>query len=270
MSAFVASLNSGSNGNCYYVGTHHDAVLIDAGLSCKETEKRMQRLQLSMSKVRAIFISHEHIDHIKGVELISRRYQLPVYVTAATISNTHMRPEHHLVRPFNAHEGIVTGEITVTAFPKLHDAKDPHSFVVDVAGVRIGVFTDIGTPCDHVKAYFSGCHAAFLEANYDDEMLESGRYPYHLKARIRGDHGHMSNAQALALFNEHRPDFMSHVFLSHLSKDNNHPDVALQAFLPHAGNVSVSVASRYNETELFQISPQGTLARQKAVQTALF
>ena len=101
-------------------------------------------------------------------------------------------------------------------------------------------------------------------------MLENGRYPYHLKARIRGDHGHMSNAQALSLFNEHRPDFMSHVFLSHLSKDNNHPDVALQAFRPHAGNVSVSVASRYNETELFAIPGTGVLKREKTVQTALF
>lgn len=270
MSAFIASLNSGSNGNCYYVGTTTDAVLIDAGISCKETEKRMQRLNLSMSKVRAIFITHEHIDHIKGVEVLSRRYDLPVYITAGTLGNSHMRPDVQRTRSFKAHEPVSIGDMKVTGFPKWHDAADPHSFVIDIDTVRIGVFTDIGAPCEHLAQYFSGCHAAFLEANYDDEMLENGRYPFHLKKRIKGDHGHLSNAQAVELFVQHKASHLTHLFLAHLSKDNNHPDVALNAFLHHAGKTSVSVASRYNESELFHITGATAKPKEKAVQAVLF
>jgi len=270
MSAFIASLNSGSNGNCYYIGNHTEAVLIDAGISCRETEKRMRNLGLRMDKVKAVFISHEHIDHIKGVEVLAKKHNLPVYITAVTLGNTHMRPAPHFVRNFIAHEAVTIGSLKVTGFPKWHDAADPYSFVIDTGDIRIGVFTDIGAPCEHVIAYFSGCHAAFLETNYDEQMLENGRYPYHLKKRISGDHGHLSNTQAVELFNNYRPSFMTHLLLSHLSKDNNHPDVALAAFAPHSGNVAVSVASRYNETEVFHITGTTAPTSRKAVQAVLF
>ena len=269
MSLFIASLNSGSNGNCYYVADRHDAVLIDAGISCRETEKRMRRMGLTMEKVRAVFISHEHIDHIKGVEVLSKRYALPVYITAATLGNSYMRTSIEEIRGFAAHEPVVIGDIRITAFPKLHDAADPHSFVIDGHGVRVGVFTDIGEPCAHVREYFAGCHAAFLEANYDDDMLEKGRYPYHLKRRIRSEHGHLSNAQALELFMASRPPFMTNLLLSHLSKDNNSPETALAVFEPHAGKVAVSVASRFEETPLFEIAV-GEARFANAVQAALF
>jgi phosphoribosyl 1,2-cyclic phosphodiesterase len=265
MSLFIASLNSGSNGNCYYIGNDTEAVLIDAGISCKETEKRMRNLRLNMDKVRAIFISHEHIDHIKGVEVLAKRYYLPVYITTATLANSRTKPPFDMVKPFTAYEPIAIGGLHVTAFPKYHDARDPHSFVVDDGNINIGVFTDIGAPCDHVKKHFSKCHAAFLEANYDEQMLENGRYPYHLKKRISGDEGHMSNSQALELFLAHRPTHMTHLLLAHLSKDNNDPEVALAAFRPHAGNVAVSVASRYNESEVFHIT--GITAPKTAVYT---
>jgi phosphoribosyl 1,2-cyclic phosphodiesterase len=267
---YVASLNSGSNGNCYYVGTATGAVLIDAGISCREIEKRMRRLDLSMEKLKAIFISHEHIDHIKGVEVLSKRYELPVYITPATLGNSYPKPPAHLARHFVAHQPVTLADISVTAFPKRHDAVDAHSFIVSVGEINIGILTDIGAPCEHVAQYFGRCHAAFLEANYDDNMLANGRYPYHLKRRISGDHGHMSNAQALDLFRAHKPPHMTHLWLSHLSKDNNHPDVAMAAFEPHAGKVIVSVASRYNESEVFRIGAAAVPAPVKMVQASLF
>lgn len=270
MSLFVASLNSGSNGNCYYVGDRHDAVFIDAGLSCRETEKRMRRLGLSMEKVRAIFISHEHIDHIKGLEVLSKRYSLPVYITPRTLANSYMRTQVTDVRTFSAHEPVSVGALSVVPFPKLHDAADPHSFVIDGHGLRVGVFTDIGATCEHVRSYFGSCHAAFLEANYDAAMLEAGRYPYHLKRRIAGGHGHLSNAEAASLFALHKPAYMTHLFLSHLSRDNNDPEVALQAFLSEGGGVAVSVASRFAETQLFHIAGQQQVVPQRAVQAVLF
>lgn len=253
MSLFIASLNSGSNGNCYYIGNAHDAVFVDAGISCRETEKRMKRAGLSMQKVRAIFISHEHGDHIRGVEVLSRKYQLPVYITAPTLQNSGLRLDTSLVREFKAYEPVSIGELSVTAFPKWHDASDPHSFRIDGHGVTTGVFTDIGAPCEHVVQNFGQCHAAFLESNYDEEMLEHGRYPHYLKKRISGDEGHLSNNQALELFTTHRPEFMSHLLLAHLSRDNNRPELVHELFSRNAGNTHVAVASRYEETAVYRV-----------------
>lgn len=253
MSLFIASLNSGSNGNCYYIGNMHEAVLIDAGISCRETERRMKRLGLQMQKVKAIFISHEHSDHINGLTVLSKKYQLPVYITPATLQSSRLQLEHHLVISFKAYEPVTVGSITVSAFPKFHDAAHAHSFVINDDKVTIGVFTDIGMACNHVTEHFAKCHAAFLEANYDEEMLQKGRYPYHLKRRISGGLGHLSNRQALEVFLTHRPSFMSHLLLSHLSQDNNRPELVHELFSRHAEGTEIIVASRHGETQVYHI-----------------
>lgn len=265
MSLFITSLNSGSNGNCYYIGNDTEAVLVDAGLSCRETEKRMHRLDLSMDKVKALFISHEHGDHIRGVESIAAKHKLPVYITPHTFQKSRLRVADAQVFPFSAYAPVTIGGLSVTAFPKFHDACDPHSFVIAGNGVKIGVFTDIGATCSHVIDNFSECHAVFLEANYDEAMLQNGRYPYHLKNRIRGGHGHLSNAQALELFIAHRPVFLTHLLLSHLSKDNNDPDLALNMFAAHARNTHVVVASRYQESSVYHITATAQVAHKPSV-----
>lgn len=256
MSLFIASLNSGSNGNCYYVGNDHEAVLIDAGLSCRETERRMATLGLNLRKVKAIFISHEHTDHIKGLSVLSSRYALPVFITKATLQNSSVRVPGHRVVAFRDGISIQIGGLHVVPFRKYHDAADPHSFTVSGNGITVGVFTDLGRCCDNLKQYFSQCHAAFLEANYDTEMLENGRYPYFLKQRIRGGHGHLSNAEALQLVLEHKAPFLKHVLLSHLSKDNNCPQLAQQLFAAQCEGVSVTVASRFGPSEVICVSQQ--------------
>lgn len=249
MSLHIASLNSGSNGNCYYVGNEQEAVLIDAGLSCREVELRMGRLELPLERVKAIFISHEHDDHIRGVQVLSRRYKLPVYITEATRAHVSLdRPLVHIL------EGPVTiGTLTVTAFPKAHDATDPFSFLVSSSTVRVGVFTDIGVVCDNLIRNFMQCHAAFLEANYDERLLEEGRYPYPLKRRIRGGQGHLSNRQAFELFTRYRPAFLSHLLLAHLSEDNNRPELVQALFETEARGTEIRVASRYGETGVFVV-----------------
>lgn len=254
MSLFITSLNSGSNGNCYYIGNDQEAVLVDAGISCRETEKRMTRLGLSMKKVKAIFISHEHIDHIRGVTVLVKKYQLPVYITHATMTHGGLALDPLLVMSFNPYEPVEIGTLSITAFPKFHDASEPHSFIVTGNAVTIGVFTDIGAPCEHVIRHFQQCHAAFLEANYDEEMLDKGRYPYYLKNRIRGGKGHLSNTQALEIFNQHRPAFMSLLLLSHLSQDNNNPDLVQALFDQHANGTGIVVASRHRETAVYRIT----------------
>jgi len=254
MSLFIASLNSGSNGNCYYVGNNNEAVLIDAGISCRETEKRMKRLGLSMNKVKAVFISHEHDDHINGVESLAKKYSLPVYITDTTLRNCRFIIHKELICHFCSNERIRIGGLTVKPFSKHHDACDPHSFIIqDDEDVCIGIFTDIGKACEQVIYHFKQCNAVFLEANYDEDMLAAGGYPWFLKNRIRGGQGHLSNNAALELFRLHRPKKLTHLILSHLSKNNNTPELVERIFLQHASETKIIVASRDHETELYHI-----------------
>ena len=252
MPLFIASLNSGSNGNCYYIGNGDDAVLIDAGISCTETEKRMRHIGLSMKTVKAIFISHEHTDHIKGLAVLANKYKLPVYITKATATaGPHMIKK--LSKPFKANDPVRVGALTVIPFTKKHDAADPHSFIITGNNITVGVFTDIGFACKEVIHNFGKCNAAFLEANYEEGMLESGAYPVYLKNRIRSENGHLSNNQALELFKNHRPGFMTHLLLAHLSKDNNDPALVQQLFTGIAKGVKIGIASRNEPSAVFTI-----------------
>lgn len=255
MALYFSSLNSGSNANCYYAGTPGSGLLIDAGLSCRETEKRMKSLGLSMENLQAIFISHEHADHIYGLPGIVKKYRLPVFITDKTLKSLPFSLEKELVRPFSHGKKISVGGMTVTPFRKHHDAADPHSFIVSAFDLTLGVMTDIGFPCKRVIKYFRDCDAAFLESNYCEDMLEKGGYPWPLKQRIRGDEGHLSNAQALDLFLHFRSPRLKTLILSHLSKNNNHPSLVESLFRPHAGKTEIKVASRYEAGELFALKP---------------
>ena len=117
MSLFITSLNSGSNGNCYYIGNETEAILVDAGISCSKIEKRMKRLGLSIQKVKAVFVSHEHTDHISGLQVLTKKYQLPVYITRSTLQYGRLRLEKHLITSFTPHESIIIGNLAITAFP---------------------------------------------------------------------------------------------------------------------------------------------------------
>lgn len=275
MALQICSLNSGSNGNCYYVGNATEAVLIDAGISCKETESRMQQLGLSIHTVKAVFISHEHIDHIKGIATLANKYDMPVYMTNATATHA-PKSIQPLIKTFSANHTVSIAQLQVTPFAKKHDAIDPHSFIVSYNGITVGIFTDIGSVCNQLTHYFKQCHAAFLESNYDEVLLENGRYPAHLKKRICGGEGHLSNRQAANLFKEHRPPFMTHLLLSHLSQENNTPQLAEAAFAPHANNTNIVVASRHQASAVYTISSNQPIeihiAKQniKAKQLALF
>ncbi len=263
MSLYITSLNSGSNANCYYIGNSNEGVLVDAGLSCRETERRMKQLGLPMEKIKAIFVSHEHGDHITGVPGISRKYQLPVYITAATLANSTIPTDPALVHSFKHHKPIVIGDLSVLPFRKSHDASDPHSFMISGHGVNIGIITDIGYACRQVINFFRQCHAAFLESNYCADMLTNGNYPWHLKRRISSDEGHLSNAQALELFIQYRPAQLRLLILSHLSKNNNRPELVKQLFAPHAGNTELFVASRYEASPLFPVESETVIPVRK-------
>lgn len=265
MSLFISSLNSGSNGNCYYVGNHEEAVLIDVGLTCKETELRLNRLGLQLPRIKAIFISHEHIDHIKGVEVLSKKHNIPVFISKGTLGNSNLKLKEHLIQGFEADVPITIGSLSIHPFSKHHDAADPFSFTVVHKGTRVAVITDVGHACKNVIYHFSTCNAAFLEANYDEQMLENGHYPLHLKRRIAGNSGHLSNAQALELFVKHRPANISHLLLSHLSQENNEIELVRNLFTKHARSTQVAIASRFQESELFEIEAKGAIQKNRKI-----
>jgi phosphoribosyl 1,2-cyclic phosphodiesterase len=269
MSLFISSLNSGSNANCYYVGNSNEAVLIDAGLSCRETEKRMKQLGLSMDMVKAIFVSHEHSDHITGLPGISKKYQLPVYITSDTLANSNIPIEPKLVNGFQKDKPVRIGGLSVIPFSKSHDAADPHSFMISGQGINIGIITDIGYACKQVIKYFRQCQAVFLEANYCAEMLANGSYPYHLQRRISGDEGHLSNAQALDLFINYKSPDLRLLILSHLSRNNNDPELVETLFIRQAGDTQIVVSSRYSATPVFCLAANSATVASKAKRRAV-
>ena len=251
MGLYFSSLNSGSNGNCYYVGNQNEAVLVDVGISCKEVEKRMARQGLSLSKLKAIFISHEHSDHIKGLEVFAKKHRLTVYLSKKTLEKSRLELKNVDVHFIDESKTYPVGDLNIVAFSKIHDAADPYSFVVEGNDYKVGIFTDLGSVCKNLIYHFKQCHAVFLEANYDVDMLSSGNYPHFLKQRIMGGRGHLSNIQALELCNAHKSKNLSHVLLCHLSKQNNDPSLVRRMFSGMCTSITVEVASRSIETIVY-------------------
>jgi len=250
----IASLNSGSNGNVYYFGYGNEAILVDAGLSCRETEKRMNRLNLDLNRVKAIFITHEHSDHIFGLKGILKKYDLPVYMTRETFKGADFRFPINSLQYFTSHDSIQTGKFTITAFPVNHDAADPHGFLISAGGKSAGIFNDIGFACEQVKKYFGKCHAAFLECNYDEDLLDRGNYPAYLKERIKGPKGHLSNREALEVYRNCRSKNLNYLFLSHLSSENNSPERVLELFNGEGPEVRYMIAGRHSAGPLIDLN----------------
>ena len=253
MPLHFASLNSGSNGNCYLAGDGTDFVLIDAGISARKTIKRLNQLDIPTEKIRAVFISHEHADHISGLETLSSKYKLPVYITKKTHEQCRLNLLPELLRYFEVNQEISIGALQVLTFSKFHDAAEPSSFVVEHQNKRIGIFTDIGHACENVVRHFKECHAAFLETNYDEEMLNQGSYPYVLKERIKSSTGHLSNKQAFELFHQHRNKNLRYLFFSHISKQNNSVQRIHQLFENFSHETEFITAERDKSSALFTL-----------------
>ncbi|HMP93542.1 MAG TPA: MBL fold metallo-hydrolase [Phnomibacter sp.] len=245
MEVVYGALNSGSNGNAYIIAAAGSAILVDAGLPLATMEKRIEKLGLHLSMVKALFISHEHGDHVTGLAGASRKYGMPVYLSRGTYNAlpAGLKP----AQPYwlEAHQSIPIGPFTITSFPKQHDGAEPYSFIVTTGSFTLGVFTDIGEPCTALQQYLGRCQALFLEANYCEHLLAQSKYPAFLKQRISGAQGHLSNQQALQLLQQYRGTQLAHVVLAHLSANNNTHTRALEAFAPISGSVKVEVASRY-------------------------
>lgn len=248
------SIASGSNGNCYYVAKDDSAVLIDVGINNKHMHLRMGQLGILPTQVKAIFITHEHTDHICGLSVFAKKYDLPIYITQGTLDGSKLRLPEHLVRIIKINERVRIGGLEIIGIPKYHDAKEPCSFVVSDGKNNIGILTDLGHACDNVKHVVQHVDVLLLESNYDEEMLQKGRYSYYLKDRIRGGMGHISNTMALALFLEKRTDRLKHLILGHLSGQNNTVEKVLETFAPHCTDITLSIATRYESSAIFDLA----------------
>ena len=222
----VCILASGSKGNSIYISDGNTAILIDAGLSGAEIERRLQSRNLSAKNLDAILVSHEHTDHIQAVGVLSRRYQLPVYISPKTKKVSSRLGNVHDLRTFECGTTFQINNMTIHPFSTSHDAEDPVGFTIGQNGTIIGIATDLGIATAMVKQHLKNCSLLIIEFNHDPVMLEQGPYPWPIKQRIKSRTGHLSNVESKKLLEELQHDSLKHVILAHLSDTNNTPQKA--------------------------------------------
>jgi phosphoribosyl 1,2-cyclic phosphodiesterase len=222
-------LASGSKGNACYVETDSASILIDAGLSCREIERRLMMIGVSAEKLNAVVLTHEHSDHIRGAGPLARRYHLPLYTNSGTFEKGWKAlgdlPKLRLIRTGGT---LAINDLSIETFTKCHDAADPIGIVLFSDGVRIGLATDLGRSTRLAEERLKACQALIVEFNYDPDMLDNGPYPLDLKRRIKGPDGHLSNLQGGELLTAVSHVDLRFVVLAHLSETNNEPEKAHQ------------------------------------------
>ena len=229
----LCSIASGSSGNCIYVGSDHTHLMVDAGISGKRIEQGLNSLELSAKDMDGILITHEHVDHVKGLGVMARKYALPIYATKGTLDEIRRMGSlgvipDELYREIHPDEPFAVGDLTVKPIHISHDAADPVAYRVEGEGKSAGIVTDLGKYDDYIVDKIQGLDVLLLEANHDIHMLDVGSYPYPLKRRILGDRGHLSNELSGKLLCRVLHDRMKAVFLGHLSKENNYEELAYE------------------------------------------
>ncbi|MBQ7470944.1 MAG: MBL fold metallo-hydrolase [Prevotella sp.] len=261
------SLGSGSSGNCYLLYTENDALIIDVGVGTRMLKKRLREAGLSMNNIHAVLITHDHADHVKSVGAVSKDYLLPVYATR----KVHVGIEHnycvrHKIAPertmiIEKDVWLQLGEFRVMPFDVPHDSADNVGYKIEAEGVTFCVMTDVGHVTDRMKQMIGEADYLVIEANYDEEMLTAGPYPEHLKARIASPLGHMSNRVCGNVLAENATERLKHVWLCHLSEENNHPELArktVEQVLRSYGIVAgkdflLDVLKRTTPSEVFEL-----------------
>lgn len=254
-----AVLGSGSKGNALVVQGGGTTVLVDAGYAPRELKRRLQALDLQLTDVRALLITHGHSDHIKGARALAGALGIPTWATEATKRFCARYGALHHHAPIPAEGVFEVAGLRVQAVPTSHDAPGSVCFVLDDGDERLGVCTDLGEPAEPLAQALGSCHALLLELNHDPEMLRTGPYPAHLKRRIASTRGHLSNAQGAALLERLRHPELSRVLLGHLSEVNNTPALAMAAARPvlDGADVEVACAPQHHPTGWLRVRRAG-------------
>ena len=255
----LSVLASGSRGNSLFVATDRVRLLVDAGLSARETERRLLSIGAIPKELDGIVVTHEHVDHVRGVGTLSRRYKLPVYLNKGT--HQHLSDS---VGRLGEKEEFVTGrsfhieDVTVHPFAISHDGVDPVGFTLTNGSVKIGVCTDLGTATRLVHRHLEHCSVLILEANHDMEMLKNGPYPWPVKQRIKSRVGHLSNEQSVEVISRVFSENLQAVILAHMSETNNSSETVLKAVGSKLSKhiqerVNIAVASQHQPLDLIEL-----------------
>lgn len=263
----MMSIASGSSGNAIYVGSDTTHILVDAGISGKRIEEGLKKLELDGHSLDAILITHEHSDHVQGLRVFSKKYSVPIYATPGTIRAIRSTTGGAEIDPFLFHEvtydeSFIMKDIQIYPMRISHDAAQPVAYRFSSEGKKAAILTDAGTYDTYITGNLQDLDAIYLEANHDVRMLQVGSYPYHLKQRILGNRGHLSNVTSGRLLSSIVNDHLKYVYLSHLSKENNLPELAYEAVRlevtfadnPYKGDdFDIRVAARSEPSEIIWI-----------------
>jgi phosphoribosyl 1,2-cyclic phosphodiesterase len=249
------SLQSGSNGNSIYVEAGDVRLLFDAGISGREAQARMALHGRDIRDVDALIISHDHTDHVSAAGIFHRKFGLPIHMTRAAYNGVHRQiGEVECIHFFAAGDRLTFRDVIVQTIRTPHDGIDTVCFVVEHAGRRLGIMTDLGHPFRGLADALETVDAAYLESNYDPHMLRTGRYEERLKLRIAGKGGHLSNDEAGELTKRHASSRLKWLAAAHLSEENNRPDLAIEAHRRRIGStLPIFVASRYEAGRLLEV-----------------
>lgn len=261
----LCSIASGSSGNCIYVGSNQTNLLVDAGISGKRILNGLDEIEIKPDTLQGVLITHEHSDHIAGVGVLARKFNVPIYGTFETLDA--MRrvkslgeiPEN-LLRYINPDETFYINDIEVNPFSISHDASNPVCYTFASNGHKVGIATDLGKYDDYIVSKLSDTEILVLESNHDVNMLMVGKYPYYLKQRVLGDKGHLSNDTAASLICELMSDKLRYIYLAHLSKENNYDELAYETVYAEmdgrgflSSGVNLSVARRDQPSQLVMV-----------------
>ena len=261
-------LASGSKGNATYLESGDTRILIDAGMSGIELQRRLATIGIELSDIDAILVTHEHNDHIHGVGVLSRRSRIPVYANPATFAAASKTVQKlYSTREFGTGESFQLDNLEIHPFAISHDAQDPVGFRISDGRVSFGYCTDTGKVSQLIRHRLRACQALVLESNHDIEMLQNGAYPPYLKQRIRSSQGHLDNMEASSFLKDLLHEKLEHVVLAHLSEENNHPEIAYQTAVKTLNSdinykelmLRISVAQQHCAGELISLCAEVNL-----------